>query len=180
MSSGRLRRAKIALFTGFTLLMVGFLLSFYSLSLMAPSTGASGTLGPTGTLRLAIEGSHERVYYFINSTGRSGNITLTFYDGEGRSVGGKTLKMGGVEKGSVLLDHRPSYAVANCTECRGVEVRLYYTTFDPAYTATLSIASAAAAIVGLAAASVGVHVYMNEKGLYVDRRKRGRPSGASA
>ncbi len=179
MSSGRLRRAKAAIFIGFTLLILGFTLSYYSLALMAPSQRAGGVLGPAGSLRLGLPGSHERVYYMVNSTGREGNLTITFYDSNGTSVGFKTIEMGSTEKGSVVLEGKPRYAIANCTNCQGVRVELYYSRFDSLYTAVLSILGAIAAMVGLAFTAIGVHVYMDERGLYLeDRRKKPRRSSS--
>ncbi len=179
MSSGRLRRAKAAIFIGFALLILGFALSYYSLALMAPSQRVGGVLGPAGRLRLDLPGSHERVYYLVNSTGREGNLTITFYDANGTSLGSETVEMGATEKGSVVLEGEPSYAVANCTGCRGVRVDLYYSRFDRLYTAALSILSAAAALLGLAFAAIGIHVYMDERGLYLEDRRK-KASGSSS
>lgn len=181
MSSGRVRRAKAAIFIGFTLLLLGFALSYYAVAEMTPSSRASGVLGAQGRLRLNITGSHEKVYYLVNSTGRSGNITLTFYDTNGSRLGVKTFPMGAVEKGSVTLEGEPSYAVATCTSCEGVTIDLYYSTFDRAYTALLSIAGAASSMLGIAASMVGVHVYMDERGLYLeDKEKKKRRKIISA
>jgi hypothetical protein len=180
-----MRSDKLLIFSGLFLFSAGFLLSLLVSYLVLPREKAVITLqlpgSPAGEVLLG-EGVAEKLYFNVSARGdRHIQLRATFFNERGEPVGGFYVEYTGVNSSGWLVLPESPYsvqAVSSCTACRStVEVTLYYSRFNRGEVNALSLASAAASLLGMSLLAGGLYSYVVRK---YAARPRGEGESASS